>query len=812
MPGARRRRLLSLRALTALLVVVVLVGGIAGSFSSGVRAQDGTEIDSTAVATATTAAGATPPTATPEPTATPRPNPVQTEGATFVDGPLRIVVQRAARADRFEELELATRANREWVVAIVDVINFSDNPAPVVPNSFAIRIASSDNPAGFAPRNTETVADVLGIGPANAEEEILLQPAEATRLALVFLIDASGRAPAIVYDSNATPLDPTLALFAGWTDLPAVATLPAMQVGVIQDVKDGGTVVLAGNLTGTYVMNSVDVPVGRECYADVSKNRLATIVGKTVLVEPAGPGRQGVYIWLPLDNGIRVLVNQDQIITGFAASNSPAGDRFSAWMDDSQRVAQMRAAGIWGNCTSVHGVARPPEIEAVSFQLNEPDAIDGYSPWVVWSPLLLPLPNGTALAFFSAEVQHPDEVTAAASPAGAQVDASASPEASPDATTKITRRLYLSTYDPRKGAWSTAEPIAGGDLQFGIAAVVDGEGRVHAVYSERAEDRPEITSSLRYITRGANGGWSDPVTIQADGSSGHQLAPSLAVDASGALHLVWQDQRAFTAEQRDASPANADVYYSRLDAGASEWSAPVSINGHVDGEFTSRPLIALDGNRLITVWSVYTDRFGSGAAARIDWSVRATDAEGEWAAPRLLLAGRGEAFGGRLLDLESDPTGGVVFVFGRQSTDTFLFMRRLGAGKDEWSSDVLLTFGDRGSFPALTVGMEGTVYVVYNLGNGDTVDVGAVAVPRGTDEPGPEVILTTNEEGSQGRPAVAVDLANLPWVMFFSQPVGGAPDTARAIRNFIVPRSLAELDALRAAANATATPVPTATP
>ena len=57
MPGARRRRRLSPRALTALLLLVALFGGIAGSFTVDVRAQDGTEIDSTAVATATLPGG-----------------------------------------------------------------------------------------------------------------------------------------------------------------------------------------------------------------------------------------------------------------------------------------------------------------------------------------------------------------------------------------------------------------------------------------------------------------------------------------------------------------------------------------------------------------------------------------------------------------------------------------------------------------------------------------------------------------------------------------------------------------------------------
>ncbi len=209
----------------------------------------------------------------------------------------------------------------------------------------------------------------------------------------------------------------------------------------------------------------------------------------------------------------------------------------------------------------------------------------------------------------------------------------------------------------------------------------------------------------------------------------------------------------------------------------------------------------------MVVWSVYTAGNLS-SAIRVDWSyleladLAETAADTTWTEAMPLIAGRGEAFGGRLLNLKADPTGGVVFVFGRQNNDTFLFLRRLPARSTEWSGDVLITFGDRGTFPALTIGKDGTVYVVYNLGAGDNVRIGGVALAPGSITPGPEVILTGQVAGFQGVPGITTDATALPWVVYLVQSeTSNRADGAQAIRNFLIPRSNDELDAIMGTGN-----------
>jgi hypothetical protein len=195
----------------------------------------------------------------------------------------------------------------------------------------------------------------------------------------------------------------------------------------------------------------------------------------------------------------------------------------------------------------------------------------------------------------------------------------------------------------------------------------------------------------------------------------------------------------------------------------------------------------VDGNRLVAVWSVYTSATGATNAARIDWTMRPLDDPNSWAAPTALVVGRGERFGGRNIDLAADPNGGTIVVYSRQVNDTFLFARRLAPDATEWGGDVLITAGNRGTAPAVTVSSQGVVYITYNVGVGDVVDVGGVAIPFRSIQPGPEKILTQDDPNTQGISAVTTDVTGAPWVIYFSESPGKSPDKVVVLRNATIP-------------------------
>jgi hypothetical protein len=276
------------------------------------------------------------------------------------------------------------------------------------------------------------------------------------------------------------------------------------------------------------------------------------------------------------------------------------------------------------------------------------------------------------------------------------------------------------------------------------------------------------------------------VPVAPSDEAGHQIAPSLAIDPSGTLHVMWQDQRSFSAEARKLDAINADVFASDLPPGG-EWTAPVQVNEHLPTAVGTWPNLVVDGDRLVAVWSVYTSVTGKTNAARIDWSSRPLDNPDGWTTPEALVYGRGDRFGGRNVKVAADPNGGVLMTFTRELNDAFLFVRRLPSGSTTWSGDVLITAGDRGTFPSITVNLEGDVYIVYNVGSVAVVDVGASAISYRSIQPGPERLMTQDDPNSQGLAVVTTDQTGSPWIIYFSQTGDSPANRVYVLRNAEIP-------------------------
>ncbi len=411
---------------------------------------------------------------------------------------------------------------------------------------------------------------------------------------------------------------------------------------------------------------------------------------------------------------------------------------------------------------------------------GEPGALP-YEVWVAWTPLIVPLADGRAYAFFSAQSVNPD-------------------------ATVGTKRLYVATYDPAGGNWSAALPLNGGQIQFGAAAVVDSQGTVHVVYTDRADDQVTSFGQIVYIKSLPEGGWTEPVAIAPNEAAGHQLSPELLLDKLGGLHVVWQDQRGVDQASREAAASNADIFSSDLGADGA-WTAPQQVNTRPDATTNaSRPQLGTDGDRLVVVWSIYNADSGLDTAARLEWSTRPIDGSAGWSAAQVLLERGSAQIGGRLLDLASDPNGGATIVYGSRTDNTnTIFAQRLQPAAASWDAPITLLAGDRGSFPSATAAPDGTIVVAYNIGSGQGVQVGAVALVPGAPRGSIETVLTSGEDGAQGRAMITIDANSRLWVIYMHEPTGGVANEIRVIRGATVFIDLApEAPA--------ATPIPAATP
>lgn len=417
-----------------------------------------------------------------------------------------------------------------------------------------------------------------------------------------------------------------------------------------------------------------------------------------------------------------------------------------------------------------------------------------YQASVLWSPLVVPLPDGSAWAFFTAQRRLPTE-----------------PGADPQLSTF---QLFSSRFDPASSTWSPAQALPGG-VTFGPSAVIDSQGGAHLVYTSRTDVDPASFGTVVYSRTNADGQWTDPIPVSENPEAGHQLYPDIAVDANDGVHVAWQDQRNVSEEARLVDASNADVFVSDLSADGS-WSDAVQVNTRPDDTTNaSRPQLLAVNDRLIAIWSVYSTaaEIGLNSAIEIDWSARPLGDSSAWSEAQMILERGEDLIGGRFLDATSTAEGDVALVYGRRTqVENQLHLQLLPSGSNEWSESSLIAAGNRGSYVRAAAAPDGTIYSVFNdAGNGVTVEVGAVAVGSGQADPGPVAQISVGEEGQQGIASVAVDATGGVWVIYYHEVSGQpAPSETRTLRGADVPAE--PLTPVQAAAPSAASPEADATP
>lgn len=702
---------------------------------------------------------------TPEATGSPVPSDAAYVTSEFVAGSWRIGVVSAERANVFDKFELSARADKDWVVVIADVTNWSRNDERLNPRDFALEIPGPDEPRGFARRSTEGAAAVLGLAPAVVADGVEIDAGDTTRVVLVFEMPIEELNPRLYMNGERLPLDPAISTGPPLDNLPETQPPGETARQEVQAIVSGNTLEIGTDDAATQLAY-VDTPLGEECFAVQAESRLRRLATERIILETENDAS---YFWTEEEDGTRRLLNFEQIGGGYGATTEDLAGRFALWLSSGELDAQNGGGGLWSACSGVHGVERSQEPDRSNIRISDEEGgTTPYRVWLDWKPELVTTPDGGAWAFFSAIADQ-----------GPNQDL---------------QRLYASRFDPTTGAWRDAEAMPAGVVQFGASAVADSTGIVHVVYSAREADDEDAWSTLLYTKEDGRGGWESPAPVSLDLKAGHQLAASLAIDANDRLFVSWQDQRAFDDSTRDTSPLNADIFVSNRPA-TGEWSVPVLISNHFPTAASLLPKLVVDGDRIVAIWSVYTSATGPDNAARMEWTSRdITESEANWEAPMTFANGRGDSFGGRFVDMAADPTGGVVATYARRGVETFLFVKRLLPGQTEWTSDVLIAFGDRGGFPTIAVNNDGVVFVGYNAetgtfddGSGVLVDVGVSAIDFRSTLPGPEVIVTRDDPNSQGRPVLAVDVTGRPWFVFFGEIPGFVATQVGALRNATIP-------------------------
>lgn len=147
--------------------------------------------------------------------------------------------------------------------------------------------------------------------------------------------------------------------------------------------------------------------------------------------------------------------------------------------------------------------------------------------------------------------------------------------------------LYFSRWSGTE--WTADERLtesAGSALEPSV--VVDGSGRVHVVWTDtRDEGVPEV-----YYKRWTGTTWSSDSRISPEDGKA-SMSPSIAADHHDSLHVVWTDARGTGAQE---------VYYRRYSPYANTWRTDerISADDEIASEF---PCVAVDGAGTVhVVW------------------------------------------------------------------------------------------------------------------------------------------------------------------------------------------------------------------
>ncbi len=181
---------------------------------------------------------------------------------------------------------------------------------------------------------------------------------------------------------------------------------------------------------------------------------------------------------------------------------------------------------------------------------------------------------------------------------------------------------------PRVAGWAITEVVTNESSISSFAPSVDVEpdGTVHTAWSEYTYDWPANGDyAIFYKKRTSDGIWGDREYVSTESYSA-AYRPSLAVDADGTVHVVWEDE---TYGGYDRS----DIFYKKKPSDG-EWTATELLTIDTDMGSAYPSLVAGVDGTVHVVWSDETDIYGSGEDWDIYYSKKLVD--GDWSETELV--------------------------------------------------------------------------------------------------------------------------------------------------------------------------------
>ncbi len=276
-----------------------------------------------------------------------------------VAGDFRYTIEAAVRGVELPELALPNPGNGEWVVLVVNALNWSDDDAVFEMADFRVAPAGAPDSAVGPDVATDAIASFLGFVPAfKTGDSTLFGPGESHRVALVFLVGPDLSDLTLLVGDSSLDLGVSFAQSAEITNLGNPPKESELLKATVTKVVDGQTIeVDVEGEIAEVVYLGVTVPTGNACYAaEATAANEEIVAGKTVWLEREWRNRASGSgfardVWVEGSGGTRLLVAAELVARGAATPSPVEPDiRYAGMLSAALGQAKASGRGLWSAC------------------------------------------------------------------------------------------------------------------------------------------------------------------------------------------------------------------------------------------------------------------------------------------------------------------------------------------------------------------------------------------------------------------------------------------------------------------------------
>jgi hypothetical protein len=253
-------------------------------------------------------------------------------------------------------------------------------------------------------------------------------------------------------------------------------------------------------------------------------------------------------------------------------------------------------------------------------------------------------------------------------------------------------KIYFKRSEDGGATWTEGKRLTwtSGD-SYEPAIALDSSDTIHVVWDSDAPGNYEL-----FYMRSSDGGISWRAPQRLTWSSGWSEYPSIAIDSSDYVHIVWQDDKS----------GNLEIHAIRSTNGGTSWSAVKRLTW-TSGASGCPDIIRGTTNTVHIVWQ--EDTLGGCSAV---FFKKSSDGGLTWGASKRLTPNAVDSLEPAVAQ---DSGAGVYVVYVSGLSRSYICYRKSTDGGTTWSPRYAITCSlGQSEYPAVAVGSDGAIHVIWD--------------------------------------------------------------------------------------------------